>query len=136
MLRTYSQIPVRAKYLLAVTDASGGNTTDIISSNVKAFTTAPGEYAYINAISTIEDISAAAGVAVYDISAGDMFKDLGRQTTVYDDADHKHLAVYRQVQKVEGADTEGVCAAADRCATIYVKVWSADGNGVVVVRTG
>lgn len=135
MLRTYSQIPVRAKYLLAVTDASGGDTDDIIGSNVKAFATNPGEYAFIGAISTIEDISAAAGVAVYDISAGDMFKDLGRQTTVYGD-DHAHLAVFRQVQKVEGANTEGVCASTNYCANIFVKVWSADGNGVVVARTG
>ena len=135
MLRAYSQIPVRAKYLLAVADASGGSTDDVIGENVKAFSTAPGEYMGIGAISTIEDISAAADVAVYDISAGDLFKDLGRQTTVYG-ADHSHLAVFRQVQKVEGAGTEGVCAAADRCATIYVKVWSANGNGVVVARTG
>ena len=136
VLRTFSQIPVREKYLLAVIDSSGGNTDNVFATNVEAFSITSGAYIDITSVATEADISNAAGVAVYNITAGWLFKDLGRQITVYDPADHKHLAVYRQVQYVSGGETEGVCNAANYCANIFVKVWSADGAGVVVVRTG
>jgi hypothetical protein len=78
-------------------------------------------------------------VVTADIS-GFYFKDLGRQVTVYDPATHKHLAVFRQVQRVQGVGSEGVGLSGlvpeSYFANIYMKVWAADGNGVVVVRTG
>lgn len=133
MLRKYSQIPVRAKYLLAVAagDAVGPNPSD-----VSAFTLNSGEHIYVSSIASNDDIlTGGHGFAIEPIAEGALYKDMGRQIVIYD-AEQRHIAVFRQVQLVSGGDTEGVCPAADRCANIYVKVWSADGLGVVVVRTG
>ena len=130
MLRAYSQIPARAKYLLAVDD---GDLSENLLGN-SGFTLEPGDYMSVTSVANVAKITGV-GATSYQIAQGDLYKDLGRQITVVD-TDSKHLAVYRQVQKVDGIDTEGVCTAADRCANIFVKVWAADGAGVVVVRTG
>ena len=65
---------------------------------------------------------------------GALLKDLGRQIVVYSDSlpGSLHTAVYRQVLLVDGATSEGVGSQ----APFYVKVFSAAGTGVGVVRTG
>jgi hypothetical protein len=141
VIRKFSQIPVRTKYLLVVGDAV---TTGTVS-EVSAFTVAPGSFnpllgTYrLTSTATEAEVEGAPEYEAVDLSGGALYKDLGRQITIYDDAAGsygRHLAVFRQVQKVEGAETEGVCDSANYCANIFVKVWSADGTGVVVVRTG
>jgi hypothetical protein len=129
ILRTYSQIPARAKHLIGITDGSIGPFSEI-----SAFTLSPGEFINMTSVATEEDISGLLGFVILGDISGNLYKDLGRQVTVYDPATHAHLAVFRQVQLVNGLDTEGVCAAVNRCATIYMKVWSSNGVGVVVVR--
>lgn len=136
MLRTYSQIPVRAKYLLAVADYAAPVAPYPAPSTTSAFTLDAGEHFYVTSVSKDDYIKTGPhGYAPASISATDLYKDMGRQIVIYDD-DRNHVAVFRQVQFVNGPTTEGVCSAADRCATTYIKVWSADGDGVVVVRTG
>jgi hypothetical protein len=62
---------------------------------------------------------------------------MGRQITIYDDTTSAHVAIYREVQVVNGADTEGVGGSSPAWGSNYfVKVWSANGLGVAVVRTG
>ncbi len=138
VLRTFSQIPVRAKYLLVAASTGGNAVISGDASQVSAFTLAAGALLTVTSVATVADVSGGAGYAIVDLSGsnGILYKDLGRQITIYDPADHAHLAVFRQVQAIDGAETEGVCAAADYCAQTFVKVWGADGLGVVVVRTG
>ena len=139
VLRTFSQIPVRAKYLLVAASTGGNAVITGDASQVSAFTLAAGAFLTVTSVATVADVSDGAGYAIVtDISGsnGALYKDLGRQITIYDPADHAHLAVFRQVQVIDGIETEGVCAAADYCAQTFVKVWGADGLGVVVVRTG
>lgn len=132
VLRNFSQIPVREKFLLAVTDGS--------ANQISAFEMSAGEYLSITSVTEFVDVSGADGYAYYPITSGSLFKDMGRQITIYDPADHKHLSVYRQVQLVSGSASEGVNTDGNTPesynANIFVKVWSADGLGVVVVRTG
>ena len=141
VLRTFSQIPVRAKYLMVAAASAAVSGVDICANQVSAFTLAPGAFLTVTSVATVaevEDVAVTGYAIVTDISGtnGALYKDLGRQITIYDPADHAHLAVFRQVQAIDGIETEGVCAAADRCAQTFVKVWGADGLGVVVVRTG
>ena len=141
VLRTFSQIPVRAKYLMVAASTGGNAVITGDASQVSAFTLAPGAFLTVTSVATVAQVEevAVTGYAIFtDISGsnGALYKDLGRQITIYNPADHSHLAVFRQVQAIDGAETEGVCAAADRCAQTFVKVWGADGLGVVVVRTG
>lgn len=141
ILRKYSQIPPRVKYLSV---ASAATAVDAGATNlVSGFSLAPGEHIELSSIATNADVAVAAGYAV--IAAGDyvdgaLYKDMGRQITIYDPVDHKHLAVFRQVQMVDGVGTEGVGVEGvnpeSYYANLYLKVWSADGMGVVVVRTG
>lgn len=130
-MRKFSQIPVRTKYFLTVGSftpdppAVGANYDDA----ALAFVVYPGP---------IVENGALLEVPYASFTAGSLLKDLGRQVVIVD-ADGKHLAVYRQVQRVNGADTEGVGPAISPdgpYGTFYVKVWSADGSGVLVVRTG
>ncbi len=137
VLRTYSQIPVRTKYLLAVDDASGGG--EVSPSDHAAFTLAAGEFLNLSSIAENADVAAATGFADYALTKGMLFKDMGRQITIFDNgvAGAPHLAIFRQVQVVNGAGSEGVVDSAPAFgANIYVKVWAADGNNVAVVRTG
>lgn len=136
VLRAYSQIPVRAKYLLAVSDLSGSIGAE--PSDKGAFTLPAGEFLTLTSIAENADISGA-GYAGFDISSGMLFKDMGRQITIFDRSVQgiPHLAVFRQVQLVNGSGSEGVEDAAPAFgANIFVKVWAADGQNVVVVRTG
>jgi hypothetical protein len=140
--RKFSQIPVRVKYLLGLPGASA--STSSVPSDNSAFTLSPGAHLDLGSIATNADISGtgvALGFASYTDLSGALFKDMGRQLVIYDPATAEHIAVFRQVQRVQGATTEGVGVSAPTTpetylANIYVKVWSADGTDVVVVRTG
>ena len=104
-----------------------------------------------------DELVTSAGVAVPDLSgstlaptavtigSGRLLKDLGRQITIVSAANNLVRSVYRQVQQVNGADSEGVGGAADPAPTVstaanylcfYVKVFDAAGSGVTVARTG
>jgi hypothetical protein len=132
-LRKFSQIPVRDKYLLAIADYDPVGTP--VPSATSAFTLAPGAHINVTSIAMDLDVQDVGSYAPASVSATELYKDLGRQIVIFD-ANHNHVAVFRQVQLVSGVGTEGVCPLSDRCANIYVKVWSADGTGVVVARTG
>lgn len=64
---------------------------------------------------------------------------MGREIVIVN-ADCRRVALFREVQRVSGATTEGVGGLVDPADGAYgcffVKVWSADGQGVYVVRTG
>ena len=143
--KSFSQIPVQTKFLTCFKDISGAETAGagVGADGYAAFTLTSGEFLNITSIATQADVEAAAGFAVRggganvnQLTAGELFKDMGRQITVLDTDDATHLALYRQVQLVSGATTEGVADDADYSANIYVRVWAADGQNVRVARLG
>jgi hypothetical protein len=155
-LRKFSQIPVRTKYLLGILagetgplDASGGTGGNLFGtagasviviltpvSLPPVATTAELNTLFVNAgatSSTVNDFLSGSSLI------GKLFKDMGRQVTVYDAAlpGDLHIATYRECQFVSGSGSEGVAdAPLYYSATLWVRVWSADGTGVSVARTG
>ena len=73
-----------------------------------------------------------------DGNVSGLLKDLGREIVTYDvlGANAIKMAVYRQVQEVSGAGSEGVSSSFASDTAVYVKVWDAAGEGVGVARTG
>lgn len=143
VIRSISQIPPSVKYLEAVVDSISFSGEDLTA--YPGFSLPDG--------ATVADISAAGSIVVDEdlnlrivnsvtfsnqeatYPLGTLFKDLGRQLLVVDAAG-THLALFRQVQLVNGADTEGVGGVSPSWNCLFVKVWSAAGTNVCVVRTG
>lgn len=129
---SFAQIEKRTKFLLTT-----ASTTGIV---------VDGLYSVIadDALGTgITDLSGSSlQQARVTIGSGALLKDLGRQITIVDSDNNLVTNVYRQVQQVNGAGTEGVggnpdlgtAAAIYGCS--YVKVFNDAGAGVTVVRTG
>lgn len=81
--------------------------------------------------STFTGRSAALGSAV---AVGTILRDMGKQVTIVDATTGLHTQVWRRVQIVNGAVSEGVPASP---TDLYVLTWSASAAvGVPVVRTG
>jgi hypothetical protein len=133
-LRAYAQIPTRAKYFLWGAGDQEINEDVPITS---IFRIDPGAYADLTSMATAAAVNDAPGWNSDFTPAQAVLKDMGRQITIYDASTGAHLAVYREVQVVDGIGSEGVGASGPAWqSNIFVKVWSADGNGVNVVRTG
>lgn len=66
------------------------------------------------------------------ISQNELYRDLGKQIVIKD-ANNNHLAYFRLVRLQNSVANEGVNMAD---SNIWMKVWSASGTGVAVVRTG
>jgi hypothetical protein len=129
-LRSFSQIPVRTKFLIATQTVEGGGVgggfDDAAISFVGGY---PGPTLLLGS-----------RVANYvSMTQGDILKDMGRSVTIYN-TDGSHHATYREVQRIRNATTEGVNGPLDvndgPYGTFFVLVWAADGNNVVVVRLG
>ena len=137
-LKSFSQIPVRVKNLVAIASYSSGE--GVGSAGVGAFTLTPGALLDLGSLALAGDVedNSTTGYAARNLVAGELFKDMGRQITVLDTDDATHLAVYREVQLMAGPSTEGVDGddTTGFRANIFVRVWAADGNGVRVARTG
>ncbi len=131
-LRKIAQIPARIKYLVAIDNAD--STTNVVTS-VSCYGIQFADPADIPSESLVAYPSGGAFTdsTEVNLAQGDLFKDLGRQLVIYDSATDAHLAVFRQVQLVNGAGSEGVGAT---LPATFIKVWSASGGGVGVARTG
>ena len=130
---SYAQISKRVKFFLAIADCSGfvvDGLNSVIVGDVSGNTT----------------ITVDSRIAVVQ---NDLLKDLGREIVCVESTatgDSSVTQIYRQVQRVGGAATEGVggsypaTGAGSYYDTFYVKVFdaagSAAGNPVRVVRTG
>jgi hypothetical protein len=134
VLRSFSQIPVRAKYFIWLNNDPNTNAIPAAS----AFKLNPGSYAAIGSMAIADDITPVTTSPFDSEVPPSLLKDMGRQITIYDESTKLHLAVYREVQIIDGAASEGVGgnAASGWESTYFVKVWSAGGLGVEVVRTG
>lgn len=99
-------------------------------------------YFYAVSSTTAYDIADAEAVMTtspdsdYSVNSGTLLKDMGKFVVVADSTTGLHTALYRKVQKVDGAEAEGVPNDFNTTGQFYVKVWSANGSGVTVVRTG
>jgi hypothetical protein len=147
-LRKFSQIPVRTKYLLLVSpsvepesDISNG---DLFGTGGVSIVRVTGtSIRGIGPTATVDQITMyateyGADMIAYATEAGTLFKDMGRQLTVYDstiDGD-LHVATYRECQSVAGSASEGVIENTLYGANYWIRVWAADGSNVVVARTG
>ena len=145
-LRQVAQIPVQTKYLLVVA-TSTVPSNDVLDASCVAFTLDEGVITSLGSAVTVAQLQAAANTFTSVVlTAGDLYKDLGRQFTVYDSAAgaaSRHLAVFRECQLIDdaGAGTEGVLGAYTaggpyNYRTLFIKVWAASGAGINVARTG
>ena len=129
-LRSFSQIPVRTAFFVATQDFNVP-TDGIIYDD--------GALVFQNGYPGPQIVNGSAGpVVVPNFIKGTLLKDLGRSTTVVDTAG-RHLAVYREVQRVNGPDTEGVGPAGtneDIYGIFFVRVWAADASIIYVARIG
>jgi len=136
VLKSFSQIPVRVKYLITVANDDGAKI-GVGADGASAFTLEPGTFLSLGSMATESVVEALRDNVQYSLVAGTLFKDMGRQITILDADNATHLAVYRQVQLVDGTASEGVSNNAPSYdANIFVRVWAADGLNVVVARTG
>jgi len=151
VLSSYGQLPTQSKYFIAVAANTNGNVTTAPSDpTIAAFTLggllgptalAPGD------ITTDTIITGTPGYLTQSITAGTLFRDLGRKfiiavPTVLGAVPSTYVAIYRQMQVVSGPSTEGNPGpnGLGTYPTVYVKVWQAadsepDGS-VCVARTG
>lgn len=126
------QIPARVRYFLAIQSYTPPELTGVIDPGDSAITFPNG---YADSIVLEESLT----VNYVAFSEGDLLKDLGR-TVIVVNSENRHIARYREIQRVNGVRTEGVGGPVDPQDSFYgcffVKTWSADGQGVYVVRTG
>jgi hypothetical protein len=139
VLRSVAQIPASIKYLLVVINPPAVSTdTDLTDASCYAFTCNAGSFAGQSLIdsTSANAILVASGTSAtgVDLTIAALYKDLGRQIVVYDPGSHLRVAVFREVQEVDGATTGGVPN--DYPTAMFIKVWSASGAGVYVARAG
>jgi hypothetical protein len=125
-LRSFSQIPVRSKFLVAIAaDVSGATASECSAITLNA------AWPYdIGTIVAAADVDAA-GTQV-DYAAGDLFRDLGRQIMIVDDMG-AHVALYREAMPQANAEAEGIATIG---GSVWLRVWAANGVGAHVARLG
>ena len=131
-LRSFSQIPVRTTFFIATEDYSGNSGVTLDSGDITL--------SFPNGYPGPIVVDGTSGSFIYPlVKKGRPLKDMGRSMTIVDTTG-KHLAVFREVQRVYGAATEGVFSGGEAgdaaYGTFFIKTWSADGNGVIVARLG
>lgn len=75
------------------------------------------------------------------VSAGNVLRDMGKSVTLVD-SDGQHVATMRQVQLMDGVNSEGVVGSWDSVPITFVSTWTSDSVGgdalypVTVTRIG
>lgn len=120
LLTSYSQIPGRIRFLVALT-----GTSQYV----------PAEGSSLNSIVTETAFNAA--VSTTSGAAYTLYRDLGKQVMLVDSSG-RHQQLMRLVQRVQGNDTEGVPADYEGADRFYIRVWADNPgvNPVTVSRTG
>lgn len=143
-LRAFAQVPSTSRYLEVVRQAAAAAPTT--PSDMAAFTiaaadlTTVGDIVVENSSSQLTGKGTTITVTSVDLTAvgalGTLYKDLGRQILIVDTS-RRHVALFRQVQLVDGVGTDGVNGVAGIWnSNTFVKVWAADSTDIVVARTG
>lgn len=132
---SYAQIEKRTKFLLTIETTRGFVVDGLYSVVASDELGGTATFDLSGATDLIESEITPLGSSV-------LLKDLGRQITIVSAANNLVRSVYRQVQQVNGADSEGVGGNPDTGTTaaiygcFYVKVFDSAGSGITVVRTG
>lgn len=124
-LRSFSQIPVRSKFFIAIDGVSGN---DLSGDSVVDGISWPYSEDSIIDVSQLVDLSQAT------VSKGDIFRDLGRQVLVVSGS--THVALYREAMPQKGVGSEGIDSATMPNGSVWLRVWAANGSGVKVARLG
>jgi hypothetical protein len=140
VLASYRQIPARNKFFVVV--VAGGGSQSANPSDWQAFMDSSSNGIPTSLDRVVTDAQLSPYVDLLVLSQNSLLKDLGREIHIYDDAladatltsNWTKLAIFRNVQLQNGATSEG--ASGDDADSFWVKVWSADGTGVIVARTG
>ena len=132
LIRRIPQTPARVKYFLTLQDYFPPESEGSIDYGDPTLVFETGYPGFI-----VEEASVQAYYV--QLNQGQLLKDLGREFVLVNSSG-QHTARYREVQRVNGPTSEGVGDAVDvndaEFGCFFVKVWSADGLGVFVVRTG
>ncbi len=112
--------PARAKYFICVVAGVDTQAEGVVTVNAG--------YS-LESVMTQTNFDAATDDSAVTLNG--LYRDLGREVIVTDD-EGIHTEKWRQVIPVANAAAEGVAST----ASLYVRVWSAAGTGVPVVRTG
>jgi hypothetical protein len=130
VLRSLAQIAPRIGYFVALqsSDTEGGAIADAPVLGLSGETMLADVESFVN----VDDMPS---LFVQDstINQGRLLKDLGREIIIVDD-ESRHVARYRTVLYLNNAAAEGIATV--RAPTRLVRVWAANGQGVIVARTG
>jgi hypothetical protein len=128
-LAKFSQIPVRAKFLIILRGLQPGQFDADVAA---AFSLEEGKQWGVDVGTVVAAAELNSIAAPVDLSGavGRLYRDLGRQIMVVDAAG-AHQALFREAIRQASADNEGVLE-----APIWLCVWRADGSQVAVARTG
>ncbi len=136
-MRAHAQIPARIKFLLVVNpegEIAGLPSDDLVNAFTVDSLPVTGTAGVTNGtFFTDVDISGAPNYVVVELNPGFLYRDLGKQLTIINPTTKAHLAYFRLARIQNSATTEGVDFAD---SNTWIKVWSATGQGVAVVRTG
>ena len=140
-MRSYAQIPARTKFLIVTFAPSNDISDGPAPSDDRVVAFDISSTAHLNGtFFTDAAISATTGYTPLNVSipeyeaaldAGRLYRDLGKQIVIVD-ANNNHVAYFRLVRLQNGVSSEGI--GSDH--NIWMKVWSASGEGVAVARTG
>ena len=136
VLRRIDQIGPRIRYLLVTMAPTPDVSANLASPGVYAFTVPQNTFGPVDQVQ--DGTLASVGATIFALTAGKLYRDTGRSLYVYNylGAGGLQVAIFRQVIPMSGYNSEGISATQDSDPSLYVKVWSATGNGVVVSRTG
>ncbi len=116
LLRSVAQIDTRVKFLVA----RATTTTYTVNTG---YTTK-----FVMSETEFDDATDNTGT----VSAGSLFKDMGKSVTLVD-AEGQHIATMRAVQLQNGVNSEGVDGGWESIPVTYVSTWTSDSTGAGVL---
>lgn len=131
VLRAFDQTPSRVKYFLVTDtfDTEGVTLETAPALNLVGATT----IASLNTFVNQDDLATYFTINTTPDRTGRLLKDLGQEIIIVNTAG-QHVARYRHALALDGAGSEGVDGVPG--TSFLVRVWAADGTGVLVNRTG
>ena len=104
--------------------------TILATGTIKEYTLKAG--GILSSLMTVSDFTTAFDVSSQSFTAYSLLRDLGRQITIYNETieGSPHIAIFRQVQFVNGTNTEGISPLNTiRLLPFYLCVWTDSSPG-------
>ena len=135
-LRSTAQL-LRSRYFLGIGTGATETGLYLSDASMNAVQYTPGSAPSDFTLDVIVDPSTNPALLPMNVVQGQLYVDTGRQFIVRDSTNSYDVAIYREVQIVAGPGAFGVGGdATNGYNTIWAKVWSDSGQGILVVRTG